>query len=58
MLLTSMTRVIEEYTGANILGLLPHLEGKIVPEDLITSVLNGIDIESVFDVKIEKLEFS
>lgn len=56
-LITAMTRVIEEYTGANILGLLPHIGGKVVAEDLITSVLNGIDIESVFDVKIEKLEF-
>ena len=26
------------------------------PEDLITGILNGIDIESVFNVKIEKLE--
>lgn len=57
-LLTSITRVIEEYSNVNILGLMPHLGEKILPEDLITGVLNGIDIESVFKVKIEKLDLS
>ena len=57
-MLTAITRVIEEYSNTTILGLLPHVNGKIVPEDLITAILNGIDIESIFKVKIEKLEFS
>ena len=57
-LLTSITRVIEEYSNAKILGLLPHIAGKSTPEDLITAVLNGVDIESVFDVKIEKLDLN
>ena len=56
-LLTSISRVIEEYSNVSILGLLPYLGEKFIPEDLITNVLNGIDIESVFGVKIEKLEF-
>lgn len=56
--LTAITRIIEEYSNAKILGLMPHINGKIVPEDIITAVLNGIDIESVFNVKIEKLDFS
>lgn len=56
--LTSITRIIEEYTTVRILGLLPNLGEKIQPEELITSILNGIDIESVFNVKIEKLEFN
>lgn len=56
--LTSITRIIEEYTNVNILGLLPNIGTSIQPEELITGVLNGIDIESVFNVKIEKLEFS
>lgn len=56
--LTAITRIIEEYSNAKILGLMPHINGKIVPEDMITAVLNGIDIESVFNVKIEKLDFS
>lgn len=55
-LLSAIPRVIEEYTNVKILGLVPHLEGNFTPEDLITSILNGIDIESVFDVKIEKLD--
>ena len=57
-LLTAITRVVEEYSNVSILGLLPHLAEKIVPEELITSVLNGIDIESIFRVKIEKLDFN
>ena len=39
------------------MGLIPHIGEKINPEDLITGILNGIDIESIFKVKIEKLEF-
>ena len=57
-LLTAITRVVEEYSNVSILGLLPHIDEKIVPEELITSVLNGIDIESIFRVKIEKLDFN
>ena len=55
-LITSISRVIEEYSNVKILGLVPHLEQGFSPEDLITGILNGIDIESVFNVKIEKLE--
>ena len=54
--LTSITRIIEEYSNAKILGLISQLKGKITPEDLITLIINGIDIESIFDVKIEKLD--
>ena len=36
---------------------MPNLGVKVRPEELITGILNGIDIESVFKVKIEKLEF-
>jgi dethiobiotin synthetase len=56
--LTATTRVIEEYSNVNILGLLPNLGTKVRPEELISGVLNGIDIESIFNVKIEKLELS
>jgi dethiobiotin synthetase len=54
-MLTSITRIIEEYTSIKILGLIPYLGEKFSPEELITSILNGIDIESVFNIKIEKL---
>ena len=56
--LTAITRVIEEYSNVNILGLIPHLGNKPNPEEVITGILNGVDIESVFKVKIEKLEFN
>ncbi len=55
-LLNAIPRVIEEYTNVKILGLVPHIEAKFTPEDLITCILNGIDIESIFNVKIEKLD--
>lgn len=57
MNLTSLIRIIEEYSNVKVLGLVPNLGKKIVPEELITGILNGVDIESIFNVKIEKLEF-
>ncbi len=56
-LLNSITRIIEEYSDVKVLGLVPALEHPLQPEDMITAILNGIDIESAFGVKIEKLEF-
>ena len=55
-LLNAIPRVIEEYKNIKILGLISHIEGKFSPEDLITNILNGVDIESLFNVKIEKLD--
>jgi len=51
-------RLIEEYSDVNILGIVKCFDDvrKINPNDLITNILNGIDIESVFDVKIAKLD--
>lgn len=54
----AIPRLIEEYSDAKILGIMgnyPDIK-KINPSDLITNILNGIDIESVFDVKIAKLD--
>lgn len=54
----SIPRLIEEYSDAKILGVVKHFGNfqKINPNDLITDILNGIDIESVFDVRISKLD--
>lgn len=51
-------RLIEEYSDVKILGIVKHFQSikKINPSELITNILNGIDIESVFDVKIAKLD--
>lgn len=51
-------RIIEEYTNAKILGIVKSFRNpkNLNPNDLITTVLNGVDIESVFDVRIEKLD--
>lgn len=53
----SCPRLIEEYTDAKVLGIVKQFSDpkNINPNDLITSILNGIDIESVFNVKIAKL---
>ena len=55
-LLKAIPRVIEEFTNIKILGMISHMKNKITPEDLISSILNGVDIEKIFNVKIEKLE--
>lgn len=54
----SAPRLIEEYSDVKVLGIVKHFADtkKLNPSDLITSILNGIDIESVFDVKIAKLD--
>lgn len=54
----AIPRLIEEYSSVKILGIIKNFYDvkKINPSDLITNILNGIDIENVFDVKIAKLE--
>lgn len=54
----TIPRLVEEYSDAKILGIVRNFPNvkKINPNDLITDILNGIDIESVFDVKIAKLD--
>ena len=53
----SAPRLIEEYSDTKVLGIVKHFNdiNKINPNDLITTILNGIDIESVFDVSIARL---
>ena len=51
-----LPRLIEEYTGAKVLGILPKFENNINPNDLIAEMLNGVDIEGVFQVRIAKLQ--
>lgn len=50
-----MPRLIEEYTGMKILGILSSFTFDLNPNDLITEVLNGVDIEGVFNIPIAKL---
>ncbi len=54
----SLPKLIEKYTDVKILGIMPYIGDlkKINPNDLISNILTGIDIESVFDIKIAKLE--
>ena len=57
LIINSIPRLIEEYSNAKILGIMSRL-GNTVSHEIISNVLNGIDIESVFDIKIEKLRFN
>lgn len=56
--LKNLPRLIEEYSGTKILGLVKNFSDvkRINPSNMITEILNGVDIESVFNVKIDKLE--
>ena len=51
-----MPRLIEEYTTTKVLGILPEFDKNLNPNDLITEILNGVDIEGVFNLKIAKLQ--
>jgi dethiobiotin synthetase len=49
-------KILEEYTDAKVLGTLPKINQEIQSSDLITEILNGVNIEQVFDLKIAKLK--
>ncbi|MCQ2790205.1 MAG: dethiobiotin synthase [bacterium] len=56
--LKNLPRLVEEYSNSKILGIIQDFSymQKIDPNNLITNILNGIDIESVFDIEITKLK--
>ena len=49
--------LIKEYTGAKVLGTLPHYDNydNLSPEILISDILNRLNIEDIFSLKIAKL---
>ena len=51
-------RLIEEYTDTSVIGLVKELNGysELTPASIIDNVLNGVDIEKVFGIKIPKLD--
>ena len=53
----SLSKLIENYTNAKVIGEIPYYENlkKINPNDVMSIVLENVDIESVFDLKIPKL---
>jgi len=50
-------QLIKEYTGVKILGTLPHYEDfdHISPQTLIADILNRLNVEEIFNLKISKL---
>ena len=55
--INSLPHLIEQHAGVRVLGIIPHIPSftRLKPEDMIAYILAGVDIESVFDVKIAKL---
>ncbi len=53
----SVPRLIEEYSDAKILGIVKEFpkRSQISPSELISLILNSVDIEKIFDVPIPKL---
>jgi dethiobiotin synthetase len=50
-----LPKLIEEYSGAKILGVLPFFENDTDPSELISETINNINLENVFKMKIAKL---
>ena len=55
-----VTGLIEEFSGVNILGVVPDITdlNPAKPGEIINIMINSIDIESIFRIKIPKLNLS
>ncbi len=53
-----MPGLIEEYSNTKVMGILPECENPkaVNPNDLIENILNGVDLEGIFQIKIAKLQ--
>ena len=51
------SRLIEEYTGTKICGIFNKLKDdmEFEPDDIIANIITDVDIQKIFDIKIEKL---
>ena len=58
MKIKTLPRLFEEYTKTTVIGIIKELDGygENTPGSIIDNVLNGVDIEKVFDTKIPKLD--
>ena len=51
-----LVKIIEDYCDVKVLGLIRDFKGKSLPTNiLIDEILNGIDIQELFKMKIPKL---
>lgn len=55
----STPRIIEEYSDAKVLGIVPQLanEDNLTPAELIDLTLNSLDIEQILGIPLPKLHF-
>lgn len=52
-------QMVKEYTGINVLGVLPHYENfeSLTPDTLIADTLNNVQLEEIMGLKIAKLNY-
>lgn len=53
----NLPKIISKYTDSSVLGVVPHIEDtqNLNPNDLISYILSGVNLENVFNIKIAKL---
>ena len=53
----NLPKLIDKYTDTRVVGVFPQIENiyTLKPEDLISHVLSGVNLENVFKLKIAKL---
>lgn len=53
----NLPKLIDKYTDTRVVGVFPQIENiyTLKPEDLISYVLSGVNLENVFKLKIAKL---
>ena len=58
MKIKTLPRLFEEYTKTSVIGIIKEIDvyKENIAASIIDNVLNGVDIEKVFDVKIPKLD--
>ena len=51
--------MIKEYTGRNVLGVLPHYENfeSLTPDTLIADTLNNVQHEVIMELNLAKLNY-
>lgn len=57
MAIKTAPRLIEEYSDTKVVGIIKNLNGiKLTPGLLIDTMLNSVDLEKIFNIKIPKLD--
>ena len=57
MAIRTLPRLIEEYSDTKVLGIVKDIDNEydISPSIIIDNIINSLDVEKIFDIKIPKL---